>query len=423
MFKHKRLTLLIMCMLSTTMAAAQSVRLEQLIQAALEYHPYTNKIALEEDLMRVKTDALKTVLWPDISLNAQVGYQSLVPEFPIRVPGVSSPNIPKDRYQASVDVNQMIYDGGVMRQRQNMQEIEAQLAQSRIMAERYPIQQQVVDAWFGLEFVSIRRSILRLTLEDLEARHRTMLVGLEGGVVMQMDVDRIAAELHRVRQIDAEIHADSTLIVAVLSEITGLNFTPQTVFVASTNSSQDLGSIGPRVEERLFDLVAELADAKTQIEHLGRRPKVGGYAQAAYGKPGLDIFADSFSPFWQAGVRASWTLWDKGGSKRDREINRIVKNQIEDDRDLFNRSISIAIRQQQAEIDRNNELLSSDQEIIAIQQRIKSASEAKLDEGIINATDYLQDVRAVEQARLKYESRKIAIRQAEVNINIIRGGL
>ena len=184
-----------------------------------------------------------------------------------------------------------------------------------------------------------------------------------------------------------------------------------------------MGSIGPRPEERLFDLAAELNDAKTRIEHLGRRPKVGGYAQGAYGKPGLDLFADSFSPFWQAGVRASWTLWHKGGSKRDREINRIVKNQIEDDRDLFNRSISIAIRKQQAEIDRNNELLSSDVEIIAIQQRIKSASEAKLDEGIINATDYLQDVRAVEQARLKYESRKIAIRQAEVNINIIRGGL
>jgi len=423
MFKHKLPTLLIMCMLSSTMAAAQSVTLEQLIQAALEHHPYSNKMVLEQDLMRVKTDALRTVFWPDISLNAQAGYQSLVPEFPIRVPGVSSPNIPKDRYQASVDVNQMIYDGGVMRQRQNILEIEAQLAQSRIMAERYPIQQQVVDAWFGLEFISIRRSILRLTLEDLEARHRTMQVGLEGGVVMQMDVDRIEAELHRVCQIDVEIHADSTLIVAVLSEITGLNFAPHTVFVTSSNRSQDMGSIGPRPEERLFDLAAELTDAKTRIEHLGRRPKVGGYAQGAYGKPGLDLFADSFSPFWQAGVRASWTLWDKGGSKRDREINRIVKNQIEDDRDLFNRSISIAIRKQQAEIDRNNELLSSDVEIIAIQQRIKSASEAKLDEGIINATDYLQDVRAVEQARLKYESRKIAIRQAEVNINIIRGGL
>jgi outer membrane protein TolC len=423
MFRYKLLTLLTICVLSTTVAAAQSVTLEQLIQAALEHHPYTDKMTLEQDLMRVKSDALRTVFWPDLSLNAQAGYQSLVPEFPIKVPGVSSPNIPKDRYQASLDVNQMIYDGGVMRHKQNMLKIEAQMAQTRIMAERYPIQQQVVDAWFGLEFVSIRRSILKLTLEDLEARHRTMLVGLDGGVVMQMDVDRISAELQRVRQKDAEIHADSTLLVAVLSEITGLNFTPQTVFVVSSNSKQGLSSIGPRPEERLLDLAAELADAKTRVEHLSRRPKVGGYAQGAYGKPGLDLFADTFSPFWQAGIRASWTLWDKGGSKRDQEINRIVKNQIEDDRELFNRSIRIAIRQQEAEIDRNKDLLSSDQEIIATQERIKAASEAKLDEGIINATDYLQDVRAVEQARLKYESRKITIRLAEVNINIIRGGL
>jgi outer membrane protein TolC len=419
----RQLMVVVTFFVAITTSFAQNVTLDQLIRAALEYHPGVHKMAMEQDVEKVKMDAIRSTYWPDISLHAQAGYQSLVPEFPLKVPGVVSPNIPKDRYQASIDINQIVYDGGVTRKMHDILQIESQLAQTRIMAERFPIQQQVVDAWFGLAFISIKRSILRLTLEDVEARVKMLQVGLKGGIVMQMDVDRLAAELYRVRQKDAEIHADSTRLVEVLSEITGITFTPQTVFEVTAPEEPNVYTQKMRPEERLLDLATELSDARLQLGTLSRRPKVAGFAQGAYGKPGLDIFSDTFSPFWQAGVKASWTLWDKGNSRRDLEINRIIKNQIEDDRELFNRGIRLAIRHQEAEIEKNKDLLSSDEEIIAIHERIKLAAEAKLDEGIINATDYLLDVRAVEQARLTYEIRKIAIRQAEANINIIRGGL
>ncbi len=421
MFKNGTIGFIIL--LACTPAFSQTVTIEQLIKAALENHPYTSKIDSEDQLRKMKADGIRVALLPDISLNAQAGYQSMVPELPFQLPGMSSPNIPKDRYQASIDVNQLIYDGGFTKQREHMMDIESQMTQTHIMAERFPIQKQVVDAWFGLELLSMQRSALILTLEDLEARLRMLQVGLDGGIVMQMDVDRIAVELVRVKQKDAQIQSDSVRVIGVLAEITGITFTPQTTFVATSDEGFDTTEAMVRPEEMLFDLAGDMADAKVQLEKAARRPKVTGYAQGAYGKPGLDIFADTFSPFWQAGVRSSWALWDKGGSKRDAEINQITKKQIEDDRSLFNRGILISTQHQEAEIMKNRELLKSDLAIIELHQRIKSASEAKLDEGIINATDYLSDVRAIEQARIQYESRKIAIRYAQTQIQIIRGGL
>ncbi len=402
---------------------SQPVTIEQLIKAALDHHPYTDKISSEGELLKVKADGIKSALLPDISLNAQAGYQSLVPELPFQLPGMAPPNIPKDRYQASIDLNQLIYDGGLTERRAQLVEVESQMNQTRIMVERFPIQQQVVDAWYGLELISIQRSILRLTLEDLEARLRVLQVGLDGGVVMQMDVDRIAVELERVRQRNAQIHADSARIIDVLSEITGMTFTDRTVFAPTSDDGPGINSQPVRPEVKLFDLAAEMADARMHVEKALRRPKVAGYLQGAYGKPGLDIFADSFSPFWQVGVRTSWALWDKGGSKRDKETNQLAKKQIENDQSLFNRGILLSVHHQEAEIEKNRELLKSDETIMQLNERIKSASEAKLDEGIIHSTDYLSDVRAVEQARLQYESRKIAIRYAQTQIQIIRGGL
>jgi outer membrane protein TolC len=420
---NKRIILGFVILLLASPAYAQTVTIEQLITAALENHPYTSKIQSESQLKDLKAAGIRTALLPDISLNAQAGYQSLVPELPIQLPGMAAPNIPKDRYQASIDINQMIYDGGVTNERHRLLEIESELSQTRMLAERFPIQQQVVDAWYGLELLSMQRSALMLTLEDLEARLRTLQVGLDGGIVMQMDVDRVAVELERVKQKNAQIQSDSVRILGVLSEITGMAFTPQTTFAITSDDGLDIPQAQMRPELKLFDLSGRMADANVQLNRAGRRPKVSGYMQGAYGKPGLDIFADTFSPFWQAGVRSSWVLWDKGGSKRDAEVNRIVKKQIDDDRALFNRGMLISIQQQEAEIVKNRDLLQGDVAIIELHQRIKAASEAKLDEGIINATDYLADVRAVEQARIQYESRKIAIRYAKTQIQIIRGGL
>jgi len=420
---HKRSLIGIFILVLASPVYSQTVTIEQLIKAAIDHHPYTNKINSVNELQRVKVGGIKASLLPDMSLNAQVGYQSLVPELPFQLPGMPSPNIPKDRYQVSIDVNQLIYDGGLSRQRVHLVRLESHMDQTSIMVERFPIQQQVVDAWFGLELISSQRNILKLTLEDLEARLRLLQVGLDGGVITQMDVDRIAVELERVRQRDAQIHADSIRIIGILSEITDMIFTNQTVFSPTSDDGLDIDSESARPEEKRFELAAEIADAKVQVEKAIRRPKVSGYLQGAYGKPGLDIFADSFSSFWQAGVRSSWALWDKGGSKRDKEMSQIAKKQIDDDKSLFNRGITISILNQEAEITKNRTMLMRDQAIIGLYERIKIASEAKLDEGIIHATDYLIDVRAVEQARLQYESRLISIRYALTQIQIIRGGL
>lgn len=414
---------LAMLLLMASNAYSQPVTLEQLIRAALEHHPITGKMSSEHDLQLLKMDGLRTARLPDVSMNAQIGYQSMVPELPFQMPGVPRPNIPKDRYQASLDVSQLIYDGGVTNERLKLQELESKMAITRLMADRYPVQQQVVDAWFGLEFVSVQRQALRLTLEDLEARLRLLEVGHEDGVVMQMDVDRVSVELQRVRQKDAQIHSDSVHLVDILSEITGLSFPANTEFLILDEAQAPNDVTTQRPELQMLELAANLADAKLDLGKAMRRPKINGYVQGAYGKPGLDIFADSFSPFWQAGLRASWSLWDKGASKRDNEINRLVRSQVDDDRALFDRSIRLAIEQQETEMEKNLNLLKGDETIIALQEQIKQASEARLDEGIINATDYLQDVRAVEQARIQYESKKIAIRYAQAQINIIRGGL
>jgi outer membrane protein TolC len=159
------------------------------------------------------------------------------------------------------------------------------------------------------------------------------------------------------------------------------------------------------------------------VQKAQRKPKLSGYAQAAYGKPGLDIFSDDFSPFWQAGIRASWQIWDKGNLKRDQQLYQISYRQIELDKELFDRSLKLALDHYWYEITKDEQASVKDQEIMNIREAIKMVTESQFESGLITSSDLIQEVRLVEQARLQLELRKTRIQQSYTMIRVIRGEL
>src|SRR5690606_40905077 len=112
--------------------------------------------------------------------------------------------------------------------------------------------------------------------------------------------------------------------------------------------------------------------------------------------PGLDIFRDTFVPYWQAGIRASWSLFDKGETNRDRAQIHLEKRQLDEDERLFERTQKLLIDQYIAEIRKNEMQKESDLAILTLRERIMLAMEVQYDGGIINATEYLASVRDVE---------------------------
>src|SRR5690606_5144086 len=125
-----------------------------------------------------------------------------------------------------------------------------------------------------------------------------------------------------------------------------------------------------RPEVEFFKLSRLKIEQAGELNRATRRPKIGGYAQAAYAKPGLDIFGDTFVPYWQAGIRASWSLFDKGETKRDRAQIHLEKRQLDEDEQLFERTQKLLIDQYIAEIRKNEMQKESDLAILTLRERI-----------------------------------------------------
>lgn len=106
---------LFLCVWGFSHIVHAQVTLEDCRQKARENYPQTRQY----DLLRLSeeytlSNAGKGNL-PQISLSGKVSYQSEATTFPFDIPGLGSKGLPKDQYQAMIEVRQNLWDGGKIR--------------------------------------------------------------------------------------------------------------------------------------------------------------------------------------------------------------------------------------------------------------------------------------------------------------------
>src|SRR5204863_4025652 len=128
-------------------------------------------------------------------------------------------------------------------------------------------------------------------------------------------------------------------------------------------------------------------------------PRVSLFLQAGYGRPGLNFLKNEFDPYYIAGVRANWTIGGYYTQKKEKELVEVNRKMVDAQKDAFLLTTRTSLVQQQAEIDRMQQLVNTDQEIIELRIKVKDAAKAQLENGVITANDYLLEVNAEDKAR------------------------
>ena len=110
----KKILLLFSFFSSTALLAQQpdTINLDYCQQLAMDNYPLIKQKDLLSEASALKIKNLNTAYLPQISLNGQATYQSAVTEIPQISPLFDFPSMSQDQYKITLDVNQMIWDGG-----------------------------------------------------------------------------------------------------------------------------------------------------------------------------------------------------------------------------------------------------------------------------------------------------------------------
>lgn len=418
--KTIKLLFIFLALQAQLLGAQETVTLEQCQQWARENHPALKQLEIYQQVLDLKNQNNSTSYLPQVTLNGQATYQSDVTKIGISIPNINIPTVDKDQYKLYLDLKQAIWDGGITKAKEKLNQAETEGSQKQTEVELYQVKERVNQFFFTSFLIQENLKILEKKTETLAERRKIVESAVQNGMLLSSELDQLLAELIKTRQQMLELNTNLETVRYGLSILTG----------KTTNLFQKLvmNEVVPAPDEPLMrpelDLFAkqnELLTANSEILKKQRNPKLFGFGQAGYGRPGLNMMSAEFDTYYLVGLGFNWNVLDWKTTSRQQQVLKLQQEVIQTKQKSFEQGIDIATNQQQKQINQLTELLKTDQELIEIRERITKTSASKLENGILTTADYIQDLNAEITARITLETHKIQLNEARVKLANIRG--
>lgn len=409
----KYITTLFSLMLLPILAQAQTVTLDECQRLAQENYP----LIKQYDLIRQTTDYSVSNIskgWlPQISATAQATYQSDVMTLPAPLQtmlgqqGFDVKGLRKDQYRVGIDINQTVYDGGLISGQKSVARLEGEVQTAQTTTNLYAIRQRVNDLYFGIllleEKIRLNKDLQTLLQSNLDKLHSM----LSNGIAMQSDVNTVMAEKLKAEQQATELASSRKSLLDMLAVFIGKSITnltiPQDVMVQTMENN--------RPELRLFDTQIELANAQERLLNARLLPKLSVFAQGYYGYPGYDMFDAMFNRDWKLngmiGVRLSWNIGALYTRKNDHAKLNTHRGLVESARETFLFNNHLTEIQQSDGIAKYRQMIKDDQEIVALRSDVRRSAESRLEHGIIDTNNLLQEITRENRSRIDLSTHTI----------------
>ncbi len=405
-------------------ASAQEVEqltLDQAQQWAAENYPLLKQKALARQSALANNSNLGNNYLPQLTLGGLASWQSAVTEVPVRIPGFAPEPLSQDQYRATLDLNQLIYDGGQNKQQKFMNELQALLKEEEVNIGLHQLKEKINSLYLNVLLLDEQRKQNALVIKDLDAGIKKVEAQVSNGTAYRSNLALLQSEQLKAKQRDMELQSDREGLVGVLMLYTNKTISPEVQLMLPAAPALVPEDDISRPELKYYRLRDSLAYEQSKLIDGRLRPKVSLFANSGYGRPGLDFLKNEFSPYITTGLRFNWNISGFYSSKKDRELADITRRDVQVQQENFLLQTKTQLRQQQSNISKLKNLQDSDTEIIRLKKQVKEAAAAQLENGVITASDYLREVNAEDAARQNQVLHQLQLLQALLNYSTIAG--
>lgn len=351
---------------------------------------------------------------PQVAIYGQATYQSEVTKVPIEVPGFTIKTLPKDQYKVYAEVSQSLYDGGAIKRQSAIHESASQVEDQKVEVELYRIRERINQVYFGTLLIDEQLKQAGIVTKDIQAALQKTEAAIANGIAFRTSADILNAELLKTDQRVIELQSTRTAYIGMLGIFINEELAANTSLAIPAAPGSALTDIN-RPELKLYNYQSQLFSAQQQLNNTRVTPRAGVFLQAGYGRPGLNMLDSEFASYYIGGLRFSWNLSGFYNSKRDKEQLQLNLQTIDIQKNTFLFNTKLSMRQQTGEIEKLEGLISADEKIIELRARIKTATKAQLDNGVVTANDYVREVNAEDQARQNLSVHRIQLLMTQFN--------
>ena len=405
----KALKLFSLLMFAFMLNARAQLTIAECQQKARENYPMVKQFDLIEQTWQYNISNANKGYLPQVSVSVKATYQSDVTEIPpilsqmlSQMSGkeVSFPTLSNDQYQAVLEANQLIWDGGVISAQKKITEAGAEIDRKKLDVELFALNERVNQVFFGILLIDEQLKQTEILKSELQTNYKKIESGVQNGIANQTDLDVLNVEQLNVLQRETEMKSTRQAYLTILGALTAQKLDGQTALVKPNLDLSVVNKFGNnRPELSLFDAQYKLYDSQETLLNAGNMPRIGAFFQGGYGKPGLNMFSDGFSPFYIGGIRVSWSLSGFYSQKNNLGKLALGKHAVDVQKETFLFNNQLQSSQQKTEIEKLKAVMANDDEIIELRTRIKKTASAKVENGVLTTTDLVREMNAEDQAK------------------------
>jgi len=416
----KSLSLFIIFLSVLSITAQQKLNLEECYELVNKNYP----LAKQNDLLSKQNDldleVINTGKLPKLDLSAQATYQSDITELPISIPNVTVESPNNDQYKATVSVNQLIYDGGLINVSAEAKTASLRTQQKQLEVSLYQLKKQINQLYFSVLLLQEKRGLLSVKKTQLETKLKEVKAGIEYGMLLPASDKTLEAELLKIEQQFTELDQNKISLLETLSSLIGKKI-PLTIELQNPELLTTLDTKISRPEIDLFTLQKQQIETSEQLITKKNLPKILGFATGGYGNPGLNMLDNSFQSYYMVGLKLNWNIFDWSASKKQRKSLQINKEIIDNQQEIFELNTSIELNQQQSEINKISAFIHSDETIIDLRKKILNSADSQLKNGVITSSAYITELTNLYEAENNLSTHKIQLLLAKANYKTTKG--
>lgn len=414
----KQISLLFILFATQLSISQQKITLEDCYLLANKNYPLAKQTELLQQKTGSEIEALNKGKLPRIDLNAQATYQSDVTGLPIVMPNVTPLN--KDQYRATLDINQLLYNGGVIASNTKLKQAQTQTQLQQVQVNLYQIKSKINQLFFSLLLLQERKSILISKQEQLLSKISEVKIGVKFGAILPASEKILEAENLKIQQQLTEIQFDKKKLLSNLSTLI-FNSLDENADLVKPTLTTTFNKETNRPELKLFDLQNQQIEVSKEVISKNNLPKINAFGQAGYGNPGLNMLNNSFQTFYMLGLKANWNVFDWNKSKTEKQALSISKEIVATEKETFLLNNNLQLQEIENEIKKTEAIIAADSEIITLRESIEKSSDSQLRNGVITASEYLVELTNLYEAKTNQKAHEIQLELAKANYQISNG--
>lgn len=413
--KNNLVTILLL-ILTISSYAQQKLTIEECYAFAEKNYPIAKQTIFLQQKTSFEIDALNKAKLPKIDINAQATYQSDVIGLPTSLPGVEPIN--KDQYRATLDVNQLLYNGGMINANTKLKEAQMLTQQQLVAVNLYQLKSRINYSYMMILLWQDQRELLLAKQSTIHSKIKEVKSGVKNGAMLPSSEQVLEAELLKLEQALTE---NTFQRIKELQNLAGLTSTTIKENSVLERPSTTLETNGVRPEMKFFELQQDQIEASKNIISKSNLPKLNAFGQAGYGNPGLNMLNNSFDDFYMVGLKLNWNVFDWNKSKSEKQALDIAKEIVTTEKETFDTNNQMQLNELKSEISKLETIIKTDSQIILLRDKVVQSSDSQMRNGVITTSEYVTELNQLFDAKTNQKVHQTQLELAKINYQTIKG--